>query len=152
MVVQEEYPTKETDQNVLIDNYIFETGSFSSVSSILFDTIKTSLSSWEIGTKKSITIHNGTLKLEGFYLKILAVERYFPDTERISPTLQIYSIGIPEKYRRMGLAYKIIDIIEVFATEKRLRIIIGPVIEEAMHLLVEKRGKYRQRTIFDWFY
>jgi hypothetical protein len=117
-----------------------------SISSII-DFVRVTLNGWDIEQEPTLVIAN---QEETFYLKLLRMESYVPVFDRFVRSVRLFSIMVPLACRRQGLATRILELVEDFASRMTLPILIGPVMEDAMHKLVTKRGKYVARTMFDY--
>ena len=159
MVVAEEYPSDGDTATVKLRINTFDNQSsipdqpnvFGSRADQLKSTtefIKRALAGWDIQIYNNIVIRNDP-EPNNFYLKILYIDRYIPQLDETTKCFHIFSIVIPDHCRRMGFAASIIDLVESFATKKCKSVIIGPVMDDGMGKLINKRGKYTRRSFFD---
>lgn len=64
---------------------------------------------------------------------------------------KIFSLVIPTRLHRQGIASYIFDRIESKAKSEGRRVLVEPVIEEPMFNFLVKRGNYQQRNIFSFY-
>ena len=106
---------------------------------------------WDI-EKSKLLIYSIGPEEDNFYVQLMIMETYIPLFDAFTESVRIFSLLIPQRLRRQGCATKVIESIEKWAFAKRLPVLIGPVVEEAMLKLLMRKGNYERRSFVDYLY